>query len=42
MIADEEGRYRVNISVQRRRVGVVIRILPEEARALDDLACRPS
>lgn len=37
MISDEEGRYRVNISYNDRAIGVVIRILPEQARTIDDL-----
>jgi twitching motility protein PilT len=41
MISDGEGRYRVNISYNDRAVGVVIRILPEEARSLDELGLPP-
>ncbi len=41
MIFDEEGRYRVNISYNDREVGAVIRILPEEARSIDDLHLPP-
>jgi twitching motility protein PilT len=41
MIADDEGRYRVNISYNGRSVGAVIRILPERARTLDELALPP-
>jgi twitching motility protein PilT len=41
MIADDEGRYRVNLSYNDRAVGLVIRILPEEARSLDALGLPP-
>ncbi|HUT60934.1 MAG TPA: PilT/PilU family type 4a pilus ATPase [Phycisphaerae bacterium] len=41
MVSDEQGRYRVNISYNNRAVGVVIRILPEEARSLDELGLPP-
>ena len=41
MISDGEGRYRVNISYNDRAVGAVIRILPEEARSLDELGLPP-
>lgn len=41
MVGDDEGRYRVNISLSDGVVGVVIRILPEEARSLDDLKLPP-
>ena len=41
MISDDEGRYRVNISYNDRTVGAVIRILPEQARTLDDLGLPP-
>jgi twitching motility protein PilT len=41
MISDEEGRYRVNLSYNDQAVGVVIRILPEEARSLDELHLPP-
>lgn len=37
MISDDDGRYRVNVSYNDRAVGAVIRILPEEARNLDEL-----
>ena len=37
MISDEEGRYRVNISMNNQAIGVVIRILPETVASLDDL-----
>jgi twitching motility protein PilT len=41
MISDEDGRYRVNLSFNDRAIGVVIRILPEEARSLEDLGLPP-
>ena len=41
MISDEGGRYRVNISYNDRAVGAVIRILPEEARSLEELGLPP-
>ena len=41
MVSDDEGRYRVNISYNDRAVGLVIRILPEEARSLEDLNLPP-
>ena len=41
MIFDDEGRYRVNISYNDRSVGAVIRILPERARTIDELALPP-
>lgn len=41
MVSDEEGRYRVNISYNDRAVGIVIRILPEQARTLDELGLPP-
>ena len=41
MVSDEGGRYRVNISYNDRAVGVVIRILPEEARSLEELGLPP-
>jgi len=41
MISDEEGRYRVNISYNDRAIGVVIRILPEQARTIEDLGLPP-
>ena len=37
MVADEEGRYRVNISFNDQLVGVVIRILPEEPKSIVEL-----
>ncbi len=41
MVADEEGRYRVNISFNDQLVGVVIRILPEEPKSIDELKLPP-
>ena len=41
MISDDEGRYRVNISYNDRAIGIVIRILPEQARTIDDLGLPP-
>jgi twitching motility protein PilT len=41
MVTDDEGRYRVNISYNDRAVGIVIRILPEQARTLDELGLPP-
>ena len=41
MISDDEGRYRVNISYNDQALGLVIRILPEEARSLDALGLPP-
>ncbi|MHC4294314.1 MAG: type IV pilus twitching motility protein PilT [Planctomycetota bacterium] len=41
MIADEEGRYRVNVSFNDQLVGVVVRILPEQARSIDELKLPP-
>ena len=37
MAADADGRYRVNISMNNGVVGIVIRILPEEAKSIDEL-----
>jgi len=37
MMIDESGRYRVNISMNDRSVGAVIRVLPEQARTLEEL-----
>jgi twitching motility protein PilT len=37
MLADDEGRYRVNISFNDGNVGAIIRILPGEPRSLEDL-----
>jgi twitching motility protein PilT len=42
MIADDSGRYRVNISYNDRAVGAVIRILPDEARTLEELGLPPA
>lgn len=41
MISDEQGRYRVNVSYNNQAVGVVIRILPEEAPSLEQLNLPP-
>lgn len=41
MASDGEGRYRVNISLNDGMVGVVIRILPEEAKSIDELHLPP-
>ena len=41
MAADEGGRYRVNISLNDGVVGVVIRILPEEAKSIGELNLPP-
>ncbi|NQU75043.1 MAG: PilT/PilU family type 4a pilus ATPase [Planctomycetes bacterium] len=41
MLGDEEGRYRVNISMNEGCVGAVIRMLPETPRTLDDLKLPP-
>jgi twitching motility protein PilT len=37
MLADENGRYRVNISYNDGHVGAVIRLLPEEPKSIADL-----
>ena len=37
MLADDDGRYRVNISVNNGCVGSVIRLLPEEPKTIDGL-----
>ena len=37
MAGDESGRYRVNVSFNDRSIGLVIRILPEEAHSLEQL-----
>ena len=37
MLADDEGRYRVNISYNNGNVGAIIRILPGEPRSLEEL-----
>ncbi len=41
MAADSEGRYRVNISLNDGVVGIVVRILPEQARSIDELGLPP-
>ncbi len=41
MLADEEGRYRVNINYNDGNVGAVIRILPGEPKSLDELRLPP-
>jgi twitching motility protein PilT len=41
MLADEVGRYRINISVNNGCVGSVIRILPEEPKTIDALLLPP-
>ena len=41
MAADSEGRYRVNISLNDGAVGIVVRILPEQARSIDELRLPP-
>ncbi len=41
MAADGEGRYRVNISLNDGMVGLVVRILPEQARSLEQLRLPP-
>ena len=41
MISDEYGRYRINVSFNNQAVGIVIRILPEEARSIDELGLPP-
>ncbi len=41
MVTDGEGRYRVNISLNDQAVGIVIRILPEQADSLDALKVPP-
>ena len=37
MVSDEHGRYRINASICDQSVSLVIRILPEESKSLDDL-----
>ena len=37
MIADDEGRYRVNVSFNDGSMGLVIRLLPEQARSIEEL-----
>ncbi len=41
MLADDEGRYRVNINFNDGNVGSIIRILPGEPRSLDELHLPP-
>ena len=41
MVADESGRYRVNISYNDGAIGAVIRILPEEPKSLEELHMPP-
>ena len=41
MIADEGGRYRVNISYNDGAIGAVIRILPDHPRSLEELGLPP-
>lgn len=41
MIADDDGRYRVNLSYNDRSIGFVIRILPERVKSLDELKLPP-
>jgi twitching motility protein PilT len=41
MVGDDDGRYRVNICLASQSVGLVIRILPEEARSIDQLHLPP-
>jgi len=41
MVADAEGRYRVNVSLNDQVVGLVIRILPERPRSIDELGLPP-
>ena len=41
MLADEEGRYRVNINYNDGNVGAIIRILPGEPKTLDELHLPP-
>lgn len=42
MIQDEQSRYRVNISANDGFIGIVIRILPEQAMSLAELRLPPS
>ncbi len=42
MIADEDGRYRVNVSMNDQSVGLVIRILSEDIMTLDRLGLPPA
>ena len=41
MLADDEGRYRVNVALNNGWVGAVIRLLPERPWSLDDLKLPP-
>lgn len=41
MAADSEGRYRVNVSLNDGVVGIVVRILPQQARSIDELGLPP-
>ena len=41
MVSDEEGRYRVNVSYNDQAIGLVVRILPQEALTLDELRLPP-
>ena len=41
MLADDEGRYRVNVNFNDGNVGSIIRILPGEPRSLDELLLPP-
>jgi twitching motility protein PilT len=41
MLADDEGRYRVNINYSDGNVGAIIRILPGQPKTLDELQLPP-
>jgi twitching motility protein PilT len=41
MLADDEGRYRVNINYNDGNVGAIIRILPDKPRTLEELHLPP-
>jgi len=41
MIVGQDGRYRVNISLNDQAVGIVMRILPEKPKSLDELHVPP-
>ena len=41
MLADDEGRYRVNVSMNNQAIGLVIRILSEDMMSLDRLSLPP-
>ena len=41
MLADDEGRYRVNINYNDGNVGAIIRILPGEPKTLEELHLPP-